>query len=187
VPRLQTSGCKRGHQSNDSQDRNSQTRAEKGVSHHTIDRILKGENVRRKTVVKIVRQVQSIDNNDRLDPEPSSNTKATATSAITTPDRTNPIAYNCPLLPELPRACIIRERAEYELGRIPTSADPKVPQNAENNITRKSTSNAQVLCARSFGGRVARSPWSIRTAARPLDRRAWRGALERSMPRPRPA
>lgn len=36
------------------------------VSHHTIARILKGECVRRKTVAKIVRQVQSKDNN-RLD------------------------------------------------------------------------------------------------------------------------
>jgi hypothetical protein len=28
------------------------------VSHHTIDRILRGENVRRKTLAKIVRQIQ---------------------------------------------------------------------------------------------------------------------------------
>lgn len=39
---------------------------ETGVSHHTIDRILKGENVRRKTLAKIVRPVQS-KNNNRLD------------------------------------------------------------------------------------------------------------------------
>jgi predicted transcriptional regulator len=37
------------------------------VSHHTIDRILKGESVRPKTLAKIVRQVQSINNNDRLE------------------------------------------------------------------------------------------------------------------------
>ncbi len=30
------------------------------VSHHTIDRILKGENVRRKTLAKIVNQTQRI-------------------------------------------------------------------------------------------------------------------------------
>jgi hypothetical protein len=30
------------------------------VSHHTIDRILKGENVRRKTLAKIVNQIQQI-------------------------------------------------------------------------------------------------------------------------------
>lgn len=39
---------------------------ETGVSHHTIDRILKGWNVRRKTLAKIVRQVQS-KNNNRVD------------------------------------------------------------------------------------------------------------------------
>jgi hypothetical protein len=32
-----------------------------------------------------------------------------------------------------------------------------------------------------------RAVWAIRTAARPLDRRAWRGARERGMPQPRPA
>lgn len=30
------------------------------VSHHTIDRILKGENVRRKTLAKIVNQINRI-------------------------------------------------------------------------------------------------------------------------------
>jgi len=32
-----------------------------------------------------------------------------------------------------------------------------------------------------------RAVWAIRGAARPLDRRAWRGARECSMPRPQPA
>lgn len=31
------------------------------VSHHTLERILKGENVRRKTLAKIVRQIQLIE------------------------------------------------------------------------------------------------------------------------------
>lgn len=34
-----------------------------GGSHHAFDRILKGENVRRKTLAEIVRQVQSKNNN----------------------------------------------------------------------------------------------------------------------------
>jgi predicted transcriptional regulator len=38
-----------------------------GVSHHTLDKILKGEWVRRKTLAKVVRQVQSMNNRDRPD------------------------------------------------------------------------------------------------------------------------
>jgi hypothetical protein len=33
-----------------------------GVSHHTIDRILKGENVRRETLAKVLKHMQTIGN-----------------------------------------------------------------------------------------------------------------------------
>jgi predicted transcriptional regulator len=36
------------------------------VSYHTINKILKGLHIRRKTLAKIVRQVQSMNNTDRL-------------------------------------------------------------------------------------------------------------------------
>jgi hypothetical protein len=43
------------------------------------------------------------------------------------------------------------------------------------------------ICLRNIFPRKSCAVWAIRTAARPLDRRAWRGARECSMPRPRPA
>src|SRR5215469_4530612 len=45
----------------------------------------------------------------------------------------------------------------------------------------------QISAAQDCSEEELRAVWAIRTAARPLDRLAWRGARECSMPRPRPA
>ncbi len=37
-----------------------------GVSHHTLDKILRGEHVRRKTLAKIMQQIQAVQADERL-------------------------------------------------------------------------------------------------------------------------